>query len=175
MISILRTGNKIGISLAMLGLLGACANMADIPPGASLAQVEAQFGRANYSCPLPDGGQRLVWTTQPMGQQAWGTNVNSTGNTDRVVPILTDQHFNVLKTGTWTPEQVRCEFGPPAETDMVGLPSTRQIVWSYRYLQSNVWNSLMYVYFGKDGSHVTHFHPGPDPMFEPRQMEGFSF
>src|SRR3546814_4654188 len=59
-----------------LGLLSACANMADTPPGTPLHQVEAKFGRANFSCPAENGGQRLIWSQQPYGQYAWGANVN---------------------------------------------------------------------------------------------------
>ncbi|AEC20429.1 putative lipoprotein [Pusillimonas sp. T7-7] len=149
-----------------LGLLSACANMADTPPGTPLHQVEAKFGRANFSCPAENGGQRLIWSQQPYGQYAWGANVNSAGITDRIEPLLTDKHFNVLATGVWTPERVRCEFGPPAEITQVGLPSSIQTVWGYRYKQSGAWNSLMYVYFGTTGQAVTRFHPGPDPMYE---------
>ncbi|MDS1140859.1 hypothetical protein RE432_10470 [Pusillimonas sp. SM2304] len=149
-----------------LGLLTACANMADTPPGTPLHQVEAKFGRPNFSCPGENGAQRLIWTQQPYGQYAWGTRVNEAGLTDRIEPLLTDEHFKVLASGVWTPEQVRCEFGPPAEITTVGLPSSSQIVWSYRYKQAKAWNSLMYVYFGKTGEAVTRFHPGPDPLFE---------
>ncbi|NYT85450.1 hypothetical protein [Pollutimonas harenae] len=148
------------------GLLSACANMANTPPGTPLHQVEAQFGRANFSCPGENGGQRLIWSQQPYGQYAWGTNVNSAGITDHIEPLLTDKHFNVLATGVWTPERVQCEFGPPAEITQVGLPSSRQTVWGYRYKQSGAWNSLMYVYFGTSGEAVTRFHPGPDPLYE---------
>ncbi|HEY9572461.1 MAG TPA: hypothetical protein VIR76_05000 [Pusillimonas sp.] len=155
---------------AGLTLLAACANMANTPPGTPLAQVEAQFGRPNFSCPAENGGQRLIWSQQPNGQYAWGTNVDSAGNTDRIQPVLTDEHFQLLASGVWTPERVRCEFGPPAEISAVGLPSSRQIVWSYRYRQASVWNSLMYVYFGKDGEKVTRFHPGPDPRYERDSM-----
>ena len=142
--------------------LCACANIANTPPGTPLAQVEAKFGTPNFSCLLPNGGKRLIWTQQPAGQYAWGTNVNAAGDIDRIEPLLTDEHFRVLAKGTWTPERVRCEFGPPAIKDSVGLPSDTQIVWSYRYKQAQAWDSFMYVYFGRDGSHVTHFHPGPD-------------
>ncbi len=157
---------RAALSGLCVSLLAACANMADMPPGTPLQQVEAKYGQPNYSCPAENGGQRLIWSMQPMGQYAWGTNVDSAGNTDRIQPLLTDEHFRVLASGTWTPEQVRCEFGPPARIDSVGLPSSTQIVWSYRYRQSSSWNSLMYVYFGSDGSKVTRFHPGPDPMFD---------
>lgn len=149
-----------------LALLSGCAMMDSTPPGTPLAQVESQFGRHNYSCPLPDGGQRVIWSRQPFGQYAWGTNVDAQGRVGQIKRLLTDQNFQQLSQGVWTPERVLCEFGPPAEKSGVGLPGSIQIVWSYRYLQSGVWNSLMHVYFGQDGKKVTRFHPGPDPMFE---------
>lgn len=161
-------GRLAGICLitTLAALLGACANMANTPPGTPITQVEAKFGQPDYSCTRPNGDQRLVWTMQPAGQYAWGTNVDAAGNTDRIEPLLTDSHFKVLAKGRWTPEKVRCEFGPPAKIDKVGLPSSTQIVWSYRYKQNHVWDSFMYVYFGHDGSHVTRFHPGPDLSIE---------
>lgn len=157
---------RLHFALAASLLLAGCANMVTIPPGTPLAQVEAQFGPPTLQCTNRDGEQRVIWSRQPMGQFAWGTNLNAAGEIQGIVPLLTDEHFQVLRQGTWTPSQVRCEFGPPAIIDSVGLPSVRQIVWSYRYLQDHVWNSLMFVYFGHDGSHVTRFHPGPDPKYE---------
>src|SRR5690554_1118459 len=55
-------------------LLSACANMADIPAGTPLSQVQAQFGAPNYSCTNREGKQRVIWTMQPNGQYAWGAN-----------------------------------------------------------------------------------------------------
>ncbi|ETH39010.1 hypothetical protein L547_3298 [Bordetella pertussis H918] len=150
----------------LLAALAACANLNQVPPGTPLADVQAQFGAPNFACDLPNGGQRVIWTQQPYGQFAWGANVGPDGRVDRVVEVLTDEHFKVLGTGTWTADQVRCEFGPPAEIKQVGLPSVRQVVWSYRYRESRVWNSLMYVYMGREGDRVTRFHPGPDPMYD---------
>ena len=153
-------------ALLPMMLLHGCATVASVQPGTPLAQVEAQFGRHNYSCPLPDGGQRVIWSGQPFGQFAWGTQVDAQGRVGEVTALLTDQHFSILGEGTWTDQQVLCEFGPPAETEAVGMPSVRQIVWSYRYKQNGVWDSLMHVYMGPDGKQVTRFHPGPDPMYE---------
>ncbi|NYT62120.1 hypothetical protein H0A66_07305 [Alcaligenaceae bacterium] len=164
-LTLMRFG-KAAVSALSIGMLVGCTTMADMPSGSSLQQVEAKYGQPNYSCPAQHGGQRLIWSMQPMGQYAWGTNVDSAGNTDSIQSLLTDEHFRVLATGTWTPEQVRCEFGPPAKIESVGLPSSSQTVWSYRYRQNHTWNSLMYVYFGNDGVKVTRFHPGPDPMFD---------
>lgn len=157
---------RLAVGVAALACVGACANMTQIPPGSAISDVQAKWGQPNFECQGPDGGRRVIWSQQPMGQYAWGANVNAAQNIDRVEPLLTDEHFEKLRTGQWTQNQVRCEFGPPAEISTVGLPSDTQLIWSYRYRQSSAWNSLMYVYFGTDGSHVTRFHPGPDPMFD---------
>lgn len=164
--SILHTaGLRTAVILAPL-LFSACANMADTPAGTPLAQVQAQFGAPTYTCTDRDGNKRVIWSTQPMGQYAWGANVDNAGNTDQVVPLFTTQHFGILDQGSWNQEQVRCQFGPPAEIGSVGLPSSRQDVWSYRYKQSGAWNSLMYIYFDPYTGQVTRHHPGPDPMYD---------
>src|SRR5690606_17585124 len=149
-----RTGSdpKLTVALAMAALLSGCANMTDTPPGTALQDVEARYGKAGYSCPADQGKQRLIWTQQPYGQYAWTALVDENGKVDRIVPALTDARFRILDTGSWAPDQVRCKFGPPAEISTIGLPGSRQVVWSYRYKQDGVWNSLMYIYFGSDGA-----------------------
>lgn len=161
---------RLTAAITTLSLLTACASMTSIPPGTSVHQVVAQFGQPSYTCTNKEGGERMIWSRQPYGQYAWGANIDAAGNVEGVLPVLTDEHFQVLGSGTWTPDQVRCEFGPPAEIDTVGLPSSRQIVWSYRYKQGHVWNSLMYVHLGTDGQAVTRFYPGPDPLYESKDM-----
>ncbi len=146
--------------------LAGCANIAATPPGTPLSQVTARFGAPTLRCVDRQGHDRVVWSRQPLGQYAWGATVDAQGRVQGVEPILTDAHFQVLKQGEWTADQVRCEFGPPAIIDTAGLPNVRQIVWSYRYKQDHVWNSLMYVFMGPDGRQVTKFHPGPDPMYD---------
>ncbi|WP_199722908.1 hypothetical protein [Pusillimonas sp. NJUB218] len=150
----------------LLSALTACANIAKVPPGTPANQVISQFGQPTYTCPLDNGGQRLIWSMQPFGQQAWGTNTDAEGRVGPVEQLLTDAHFQVLKSGEWTPEKLLCEFGPPAEKTGVGLPSSIQIVWSWRYMQDGVWYAMMHVYLGRDGERVTRFHPGPDPRYE---------
>ena len=76
--------------------------------------VRAQHSAPNYSCTNRDGKQRVIWTMQPMGQYAWAANVDEAGNIDRIEPILTNASFRKLGEGSWTQEQVHCEFGPPA-------------------------------------------------------------
>lgn len=160
----LRATRMTGISCVLL-MLAACASPADIALGTPQADVYARLGQPTYACPLPDGGQREIWSQQPNGQYAWALETNASGAVTRNEPILTDASFQRLAQGRWTAAQVLCAFGPPAEIGEVGLPSVRQTVWSYRYRQDHVWNSLMYVYFG-NGDTVTRFHPGPDPRYE---------
>ena len=157
-------------SLLGAALLAACATMADLPPGTPYYQAQARYGAPSITCPLANGGQRVIWSQQPFGQYAWGGNVLPDGSMERIEPILTDAHFAILAQGEWTPEKLTCEFGPPAEVSEVGLPAVRQVVWAYRYKQNGVWNSLMYVYLGPNGDRVTRFHPGPDPMFDERDF-----
>lgn len=137
-----------------------------IHPGTPYTQVVARYGRPDLLCPLAGGGQRAVWTSQPMGHYAWGTDVDAEGRIGHMQALLTDQHFRSKLVIGWTSGQVRCEFGPPAIIDGTGLPGRTAVVWSYRYLQDGVWNSLMYVYMGPNGDHVTSHNPGPDPAYE---------
>lgn len=158
---------------ALLPLLGTlflagCTSMANMPAGSTLAAVEAQYGKAGTACTRDGGNQHMVWSSQPLGQYAWGATVNAQGIVDRITPVLTNANFRQLASGSWTETQVICEFGPPAEISTVGLPSTRQKVFSYRYKESGAWNSLMHVYFDKYSGLVNRFHPGPDPLYEPR-------
>ena len=94
---------RIALAAGALLALSACANLAQVAPGTPLADVQAQFGRPNFECPQANGGRRVIWTQQPMGQYAWGANVGADGRVDKVLPLLTDPHFKVLETGTWSP------------------------------------------------------------------------
>ncbi|HUH39938.1 MAG TPA: hypothetical protein VL024_03605 [Castellaniella sp.] len=164
----------IGIPALAFALAG-CANIAAVAPDTPLDQVQAQFGTPTLQCISRSGAQRVIWSQQPFGQYAWGSDLDAQRRVIQIEPVLTDAHFKVLASGVWSPDQVRCEFGPPAQIDSVGLPSVRQIVWNYRYRQDGVWNSLMFVFFGNDGQQVTKFHPGPDPMYLQDDRSGFPF
>lgn len=157
---------QLGATVLAASALAGCANMAQTPPNTPLSTIQAQFGAPNYECTNDQGLKRVIWTQQPFGQYAWGANITADGKAQAVEQVLDDAYFKRLAQGVWTPERVLCTFGPPAKKETVGLPSVREVVWSYRYKEDKVWNSLMYVYFGSDGKQVTRFHPGPDPMYE---------
>lgn len=147
-------------------LLAGCASLTDVTPGTPLAEVEARFGKPTYACTTDNGQERVVWSMQPMGQHAWGGTLDAAGNVEAVTPVLTSKNFKKLDSGVWTKAQVQCEYGPPAEISAVGLPASRQTVWSYRFKENGAWNSLMHLYFDPGSDRVTRHHPGPDPLFE---------
>jgi len=60
-------------------------------------------------------------------------------------------------------------IGHPAETSY--LPLRDLEVWSYRYKEAGVWNSIMHVHFDRNGI-VRMMLNGPDPMFEVREKFG---
>lgn len=156
----------LSISLIALVITG-CSSYRDIPANSSEQLVLQKMGTPTATCSRPDGSRRLIWSTQPNGQYAYGSNISKDGVADKVSSLLTEANFKKLDTGTWTPQDVQCEFGPPAEIGRVGLGEKNEVVWTYRYRELNVWNNLMFVYFGKDGSKVTHYHSGPDPRYDP--------
>lgn len=148
----------------VLGVAG-CANMTQTLPGTPYTAVQAEFGKPTITCPRPDGGLRAIWSQQPFGQYAWGTNVTPDGLVGPVQQILSDKAFEQLSDGVWDAARVRCEFGPPADIDGVGLPGNIKTVWNYRYKQYGVWNSMMYVFFNPATNLVVDHYAGPDPMY----------
>lgn len=150
-------------------LLTACSSMHDIPAGTPLSEVQGRYGAPTVACPLETGQQRLIWSSQPMGQFAWATVVSTDERVGPVEQILTDTAFAQVKSGNWDKQRLHCTFGPPAEVSVVGLPGSRSLVWSYRYRQAGAWNSLMHFYFDESGR-VTRMHPGPDPMYDPPEL-----
>ncbi len=143
-------------------ILGGCANMNTVPPGTPLADVIKKYGKPDTICKKDDGTERLIWSGQPYGQYSWGGTITKDGKVIKIEQVLTDEQFEVLSVGKWSAQQVECQFGTPANT--YGIAKGNEIVWAYRYKQYDVWPSMMYVYMGSDGQHVTRFHPAPDPM-----------
>ena len=57
--------------------------------------------------------------------------------------------------------------GRPAEISRVHLNNYE--VWSYRYIEAGVWNSMMHVHFDEAGI-VRLMQNGPDPMYDDRRF-----
>jgi len=146
--------------------LSACAVFRQPPPaGAPLAQVTAALGQPDASYPEPDGGQLLEYRGQPMGQFQHMARISPDGRLVSYEQVLTSENFGKVKVDHWTKDDILRHFGRPAEVSRVGFHNYE--VWSYRYKEAGVWNSIMHVHFDEQGV-VRQMLNGPDPMFEDR-------
>lgn len=154
----------IGTMLAAVAVLAACASHPSmIRVGESAADVRSRVGTPYSVAPSGDG-ERLLYPTAPMGQGAYLVDIDHDGRVRSITQALTDERFGQIRKGEWTQARVQQEFGPPAETSV--QPLKNQSIWSYRYRQQGVWNSLMHVHFDTAGI-VQEYFPGPDPHFDP--------
>lgn len=156
--------------MTTLGLaitLSACAGYRSVPTNATVMETLSIMGDANHICQRADGGQRFVWSRQPLGQYIYGADVGADGRLiNGVQSVMTSENFRKLDSGRWSANDVLCEFGPPAETERLGLGEKREVIWSYRYKEANHWNKLLHIYLGPNGDYVTRWHTGPDPLYE---------
>jgi hypothetical protein len=138
-------------------LLGACAhpwNIANVAPGTPREQVIAQAGQPVRVVPLPNGGQRLQYTLQPLGRYAFMVDLDASGRVVQSRQVLTEFDFNRIEIGKWTRADVEREFGPPAMVD--GVASWNGPIMTYRwYGQSEM---FYHVYLDPQGV-VRRAHP----------------
>ena len=133
--------------------------------GEPVAAVTAKLGQPTGSYPAPDGGQMLEYATAPFGQFTWMAHIGPDGRLLSYEQVLTGEKFATIKVDQATKVDVLRTIGRPAETSRVRLRNYE--VWSYRYKEAGVWNSLMHVHFDEAGV-VRQMMNGPDPMFEVR-------
>jgi hypothetical protein len=161
---------RIAYSAILAGVLAVtgCAGIVGPPPMPcdSMETVKLKLGQptAWYSAG-PE--QLLEYATGPMGQKTWMANIGADGRLTSYEQVLTAEKFGTIKVGTATHEDVLRIIGRPAETSY--LPLRDFEVWSYRYKESGVWNSMMHVHFDRNGV-VQMMQNGPDPMYEDKRF-----
>ena len=77
---------------------------------------------------------------------------------------LTVEKFHSLKPGISTKYDVLRTVGHPNRMESEYLPLADSDVWSYRYKESGVWDSMMHIHFGPDGI-VKKLENGLDPLY----------
>jgi len=154
-------------TLAATLLLAACATRPAPLPGETADVVEAKLGKPTSIYSDGTGAARsLEYATGPMGQYTWMARLGSDGRLTAYEQVLTGEKFATLKVDQATKEQVLRTIGRPAERSRVAMQNYE--VWSYRYKEAGVWNSMMHVHFDEQGV-VRQMMNGPDPMYEPRE------
>lgn len=155
------------ITATLVALTGCAALTRTAPvPGDTVAQIQAKFGTPTAVYPAP-GGQVLEYATGPMGQYTWMARVGPSGRLESFEQVLNGETFATLKVGKSRKDDVLRTIGRPAETSFLSLPQLE--VWSYRYKEADVWNSMMHVHFDRNGV-LAMMQSGPDPMYEERRF-----
>jgi hypothetical protein len=156
-----RMASCIGLAL----LLSACAQpWQNYQAGADASTVTAKLGPPREVYDLPNGGQRLMWPSQPLGETTVAADIDGSGKIVNVRQVLDDNEFYKAQIGTWTKKDVLINFGRPEETSY--FPLMKREVWTYRYMESNVWYMLYSFYFDDKGV-VQLTQKTPDPLHDP--------
>ena len=116
--------------------------------GSSRAEVLQSMGRPTLTQALPGGGERLLYSLQPAGQQVYHLDFDAQQRLVRVQQVLTMERFHRLRNGVDTREAVSQQFGPPALIEHVA--SFKGDVWTYR-LQENGASRQAHVHIDPSG------------------------
>jgi hypothetical protein len=157
-------------AIAMALVLSGCAGfIRHIPsPGDPVSVVTAKMGQP--TAVYPEGaGQELEFATGPYGQFTWMAHIGPDGRMVSIEQVLTGEKFATIKVDKSTKADVLRTIGHPAETSRVALHDYE--VWTYRYKESGVWDSVMYVHFDHNGI-VRMMLNGPDPLYDERFRDG---
>lgn len=155
------------IALALVLALSACAPLAHRTPaaGTPLAEVTARLGKPDAIYPEPGGGQVLEYRGQPMGQFQHMARMAPDGRLLLYEQVLTSEQFARVEIGHWNKDDVLRHFGRPAEVTRERVDGDE--VWSYRYKEKGVWDSLMNITFTRPGV-VRRMENTPDPVLDTR-------
>ncbi|WP_426109775.1 hypothetical protein [Massilia sp. PWRC2] len=149
-------------------LLSGCAAVGGPPPqpGETVDAVVARLGRptATYALAI---GEEYEYARGPFGQQTYMARFGADRRLRSFEQVLTGETFATIKLNSATHEDVLRTVGRPAETSRVRLNNYE--VWSYRYKEAGVWNSMMHVHFDEAGI-VRLLQNGPDPMYDERRF-----
>jgi outer membrane protein assembly factor BamE (lipoprotein component of BamABCDE complex) len=152
-------------ALALILALSACAPRVRWTPatGTPLAEVTARLGQPNAIYPEPGGGQVLEYRGQPMGQFQHMARIDANGRLLSYEQVLTTENFAQVRIGYWNKDDILRHFGRPAEVSRERINDDE--VWSYRYKEKGVWDSLMHITFTKRGV-VRQMAVAADPILD---------
>lgn len=156
--------------LGALALAGCAQPWQQFHAGDDAQSVIARFGPPHETYDLPNGGKRLMWPTQPMGETTTAADIDANGKVVNLRQVLQVNEFYRAQIGTWTRKDVLVNFGRPVETSY--FPLMKRNVWTYRYEEDNVWYFLYSFYFDDDGI-LRLTQKTPDPLHDPDRRSLF--
>ena len=135
-------------SLALL-LLAACASPDWEKPGALREDVLARLGTPRSTQSLPDGGQRLLYSTLPAGYQVFHLDFDASGRLVRTTQVLTQQRFESIPVNQWSARDVEASFGPPIRLEQVARFDGD--IWTYHFIDDLGTRRFAYVHIDRAG------------------------
>ena len=115
-----------------LGLLAGCASPDGAKLGTAQQEVAASLGTPALRTPLPGGGVRLLYTTQPSGFSVFHLDFDAQGRLVRREQVLTQERLAAIPVGQWTVADVQRTFGPPMRIEQVAR--FEGDIWTYRFM-----------------------------------------
>ncbi len=162
---------KPAAAMALALLLTACAQpWQNYPAGADSFTITAKLGPPREVYDLPNGGKRLMWPTQPLGGVTTAADIDASEKIVSVRQVLDENEFFKAQIGTWTRNDLLINFGRPVETSY--FPLMKREVWTYRYMEANVWYMMYSFYFDDQGT-LRLTQKTPDPLHDPDQRNFF--
>ncbi|MGE4330625.1 hypothetical protein [Diaphorobacter sp.] len=127
---------RLGAPLVVLlaALLVGCAVPEWQPPGTPQADIQRAFGQPTLTLALQGGGERLIYSRQPAGQEVYHMDFDAQRRLARVEQVLTQERFAALQSGVDGQSDVLHTFGPPALVERVA--SFNGDIWTYRILDN---------------------------------------
>jgi hypothetical protein len=154
----------------VLALAGCVQPWQQFHAGDDAQSVIARFGPPQEVYDLPNGGKRLMWPTQPMGETTTAADIDASGKVVNLRQVLQPNEFYRAEIGKWTRADVLVNFGRPVETAY--FPLMKKQAWTYRYLEDNVWYMLYSFYFDDQGI-LRLTQKTPDPLHDPDRRSMF--
>lgn len=152
-------------------LLSACRTLNSPPPALGISESELIARSGAPAARYVDAKGQILEYSSIWSQYAYMARIGKNGRLVSWEQVLTTEKFATVRVGTTTKPEVLHTFGRPAETSYLSLPKLE--VWSYRYKEGGVWNSMMHVHFDQAGI-VRMMQNGPDPMYETNSDRGRS-
>jgi hypothetical protein len=129
-------GRRVWTGIGAL-LLSACAGMG---PGALTSgvstgpEVEARLGQPAKTWQNADGSRQLAFVSGPGGTQTFMAFIGPDGKLTRLVGVLNEYYFNLIRPGA-TQDEVLGLLGPASAPAMT-YKRTDTLTWSWLYCQS---------------------------------------
>ena len=155
------------VLLMLCAALAGCAYPTQFKPGTPQQEVLSKLGPANAVKQLDGGGERWLYSTQPMGREAFQLRFDARGQLQTTTQVLTAENFGAIRNGQFTEAQLLQDFGPPMEVTQVYSFEGR--VFTYRFWDNNI-KRFAHVHIDPQGV-VQKLMFMDEPTPEPRQRD----